>query len=292
MNLIVSLGIAPLVNAANRTNENEKALELFLSDDKKDISKLVNELKDCKEYQNWEIADIMPELEKQAESQIDNKVMFFFIETENEIKGLLGNKLIEKFSRPVIVLSERVEVDEETGEITKEEYFGSARAVGVKNFKEYIDNTGMCGSGGHENACGVWMEKEVLDDFRNALEDALKDVEFVQETTVDIQIDTSQLTDDLIKKIKMLDRISGQGWPKITVMVSDVENYNVSSMSNGKHLKLIIDDSNLLFIKWNFNDDWDQFNGQISVIGTLDSGFFGRTYYRQFIMNDFIVDNK
>ena len=31
--------------------------------------------------------------------------------------------LIEKFSRPVIVLSERVEVDEETGEITKEEYF-------------------------------------------------------------------------------------------------------------------------------------------------------------------------
>ena len=136
------------------------------------------------------------------------------------------------------------------------------------------------------------MEKEVLDDFRNALEDALKDVEFVQETTVDIQIDTSQLTDDLIKKIKMLDRISGQGWPKITVMVSDVENYNVSSMSNGKHLKLIIDDSNLLFIKWNFNDDWDQFNGQISVIGTLDSGFFGRTYYRQFIMNDFIVDNK
>ena len=288
----VSFGIAPLVNAANRTNENEKALELFLSDDKKDISKLVNELKDCKEYQNWEIADIMPELEKQAESQIDNKVMFFFIETENEIKGLLGNKLIEKFSRPVIVLSERVEVDEETGEITKEEYFGSARAVGVKNFKEYIDNTGMCGSGGHENACGVWMEKEVLDDFRNALEDALKDVEFVQETTVDIQIDTSQLTDDLIKKIKMLDRISGQGWPKITVMVSDVENYNVSSMSNGKHLKLIIDDSNLLFIKWNFNDDWDQFNGQISVIGTLDSGFFGRTYYRQFIMNDFIVDNK
>lgn len=288
----IGFGIGPLVNASNRINENEKAMKLFLSDDSKEVSSLVKDLKSCKEYQNLEITDIMPLLEEQAESQMDNKVMFFFVETEGDIKGLLGNKLVEKFSRPVIILSERIEIDEDTGEITRHEYTGSCRAVGVKSFKEYVDNTGFVGTGGHENACGIWFDAEVLDDFKNALEDALKDVEFIEETVVDIQIDASQLTDDLIKKIKMLDRISGQGWPKITVMISGVENYQVGNMSSMRHLKLIIDESNLLFIKWNFNDDWDQFNGQISVVGTLDSGFFGRTYYRQLIMNDFRVDNK
>ena len=288
----VSFGIAPLINAANRLSENEKAMELFLSEDSKEITKLVNELKSCKEYQNLEIADVMPLLEEQAESQMDKKVMFFFVDTNAEVKGLIGNKLLEKYQRPVIVLSSRMEVDEETGEVSKHEFFGSARAVGVKNFKEYVDNTGLCGTGGHENAHGLWFDATVLEDLQNALEDALKDVEFVQETTVDIQINQDQITDDLIRQLKMLNRISGQGWPSISVMVSGITDYKVGQMSGGKHLKLIADGGKMLYIKWNFNSYWDQFDGAVSAIGTLDSGFFGRTYYRQLIMNDFMVDNS
>ena len=288
----VSFGIAPLVNASNRMNENECAMELFLSENTKEISVLVNELKHCKESQNREIADIMPLLEEQAESQLDKKVMFFFVDTEGEVKGLLGNKLMEKYQRPVIVLSERFSVDEETGEVINKEYFGSARAIGVESFKEYVDNTGFVGTGGHENAFGLWFEAEVLDDFKNDIEDALKNVEFIQEAAVDIQINQEQITDDLIKKLKLLNRISGQGWPQISVMVSGIKDYEVGAMSGGKHLKLIADEGKLLYIKWNFGGDWEQFDGEVSAIGSLDSGFFGRNYYRQLIMNDFIVDNE
>lgn len=288
----VSFGIATLTNAANRTNENEKAVKLFLSDDTKEINTLVNELKDCKEYQNFEISDIMPMLEEQAESQMGKKCMFFFAETENEVSGLVANKLLEKYSRPMFVLKNRITVNEETGEVEKHEYTGSCRAVGVKNFKEYVDRTSLVGCAGHELAFGVWMDAEVLEDFQNALEDALKDVEFVQEATVDIQIDQEQITDDLIKQLKMLNRISGQGWPQISVMVSGITDYGVGAMSGGKHLKIIADEGKLLYIKWNYSGDWDQFGGMISAIGTLDSGFFGRTYYRQLIMSDFIVDKS
>jgi single-stranded-DNA-specific exonuclease len=288
----VSFGIAPLVNASNRMNENVKAVELFLSEESKDINRLVNDLKSCKEYQNLEIADVMPYLEEQAESQMDKKVMFFFVETNAEVKGLIGNKLLEKYQRPVIILSNRVKVNEETCEVEKHEFFGSARAVGVKNFKEYVDNTGLVGTGGHELAFGLWFDSELLEDFQNAIEASLKDIEFVQETTVDIQIDQEQITDDLIKKLKMLNRISGQGWPSISVMVSGITDYTIGQMSGGKHLKLIADDGTLLFIKWNFNGDSGQFNGPVSVIGNLDSGFFGRTYYRQLIMNDWRIDDE
>lgn len=286
----VSFGIATLTNAANRTNENEKAVRLFLSDNPKEIAQLVRDLKDCKELQNLEIAEIMPQLEEQAEAQMDNKVMFFFVETENEVKGLLGNKLIEKYSRPVIVLSNRIQVDEETGEIIKHEYFGSSRAIGVNNFKEYVDNTGLVSTGGHENAFGLWFDADVLDDFRDAIEDALKDIQFIQEATVDIQLDLEQVNDDLIKKIKMLNRISGTGWPAISVMISGIKDYQVGAMSGGKHLKLVADDGKFLFIKWNYDGNWDSLNGELSAIGNLDSGYFGRTYYRQLIMSDFTVD--
>ena len=192
---------------------------------------------------------------------------------------------------PIIVLSDRFKIDEDTGEILSHEYSGSCRAVGVADFKEYVDNTGLVGSGGHELAFGLWMDADVLDDFRNALEESLKDVEFVQEKTVDIQLDASQITTNLIKKIKELNKISGQGFKPINVMVSGLKDYVVGSMSNGKHLKLMADDGDLLFIKWNFNEDRSQFNGDISAIGSLDCGFFGRTFYRQFIMDDFVIDS-
>jgi single-stranded-DNA-specific exonuclease len=281
----VSFGIAPLVNASNRLNENEKALQLFLSDNPKEISALVNDLKACKEYQNYEVANLMPQLEEQAQAQLDRKVMFFFVDVVGELAGLLGNKLLEKYQRPVIVLKSKMKIDEETGEVLELKYTGSCRAVGVPNFKQYVDNTGLAGSGGHELAFGLWLDGDVLEDFQDALEDALKDVEFVQETTVDIQLDASQITKDLIQQIKMLDRISGQGWPKITVLVSGINDYEVASMSGGKHLKLLIE-GNLIFIKWNYSGDWD-LQGELSAIGTLDSGFFGRTFYKQLIMNDF-----
>ena len=286
----VSFGIATLTNAANRTNENEKAVQMFLSDDTKEINNLIGDLKRCKESQNDEIAELMPLLEEQAEAQQDKKVLFFFVETENEVKGLLGNKLLEKYQRPVIVLSERMVIDEETGEITKREYFGSARAAGVDNFKAYVDNTGFVGTGGHENAHGLWFNADVLEDFQNALEESLKNVEFVQETVVDIQLDASQIGDELIQRIKLLNRISGKDWPQISVLVSGIDDYAVGSMSNGKHLKLSIGDGKLLFIKWNYGGNWDCLDGELSAIGSLDYGFFGRTYYRQLIMNDFMVD--
>ena len=286
----ISFGIAPLVNAANRTNENEKAVRLFLSDDLKEINRLVSELKECKETQNLEIAELMPQLEEQAKVQMGKKVMFFFVETENEVKGLLGNKLIEKYGRPVIVLSNRIQADEETGEIIKHEYFGSSRAIGVNNFKEYVDNTGLVSTGGHKNAFGLWFDADILDDFRDAIEDALKDVQFIQEATVDIQLDLEQVNDGLIKKIKMLNRISGTGWPAISVMISGITDYQIGAMSDGKHLKLIADDGKFLFIKWNYAGDWDGLDGELSAIGNLDSGYFGRNYYRQMIMNDFVID--
>lgn len=288
----VSFGIAPLVNASNRMNENEKAVELFLSEDSKEITRLVNDLKFCKESQNLEIADVMPILEEQAESQMDKKVMFFFVETNAEVKGLIGNKLLEKYQRPVVVLSNRISINEKTGEVEKHEFFGSARAVGVRSFKEYVENTGLAGSGGHENSFGLWLDSEVLDDFQNALEDSLKNVEFVQESVVDIQISQEQITDDLIKKIKLLNKISGQGWPSVSVMVSGITDYEVGMMSGGKHLKLIADGGKTLFIKWNFSGDWDQFDGPISAIGNLDCGFFGRTYYKQLIMNDWRIEDE
>ena len=281
----ISFGIAPLVNAANRTDNNELARDVFSLNDRGDIKECIKSLRKCKEAQNEEANSVMEEIKRQAESQLGNKVIYFFIDTQYDIKGLIGNKALEIYQRPLMVLSKKITVDEETGEIEKITYTGSARADGVPNFKQYVDNTGLANTGGHENAFGVWFDEGVFDDLRMLLEDALKNVEFTQEKTADILINEEQINENLIDKIKTLNKISGKNFPPIKVMVKNVKNYEIGTMSKGKHLKLIAENGKLLYIKWNFSPD-DFIKSSITVIGGLDSGFFGRTFYKQFIMDD------
>ena len=276
----VSFGLAPLVNAACRTNENNKAKSLFLADDTKEVTSLIRDLKKCKVKQNDVVADQMGYLIEQGDSQLNNKCMYFFIreDLDADIAGLIGNKLLEKYQRPLFVLKQH---DEQT-------FGGSMRAVGLQNFTQIVNDTGIGQCMGHELAAGAFIPIDRFDEFKHTIEDALRDVEFKQSIDVDIQLDAEQITDSLIRRIKDINKISGAGFPPITVMVCDVDDYEIGDMSKGKHLKITT--PNVTFIKWNFNewdDLWDLEDKQLCGVGQLDSGFFGRTYYRQLILSDF-----
>lgn len=274
----VSFGIAPLINAACRTNENEKAAKLFLSDDTKEVNILIKDLKKCKEYQNNVVAMHMDNLIKQGERQLDNKCMYFFLEADAEVSGLVGNKLLEKYQRPLFVLR-----DAKNGI-----YAGSMRATGLENFAQIVNDTGIGQCMGHELAAGAFIPVERFDEFKVKIEEVLKDVEFKQTIDVDIQLDVEQITDTLIRTIKDLNKISGSGFTPINVMVGEISDYEIGNMSNGKHLKIMT--PGVTFIKWNFSgwdDLWDLEDKEFYGVGQLDSGYFGRQYYRQVILNDF-----
>ena len=276
----VSFGLAPLVNAACRTNENNKAKSLFLSDDTKEVSSLIRELKKCKAKQNDVVLEQMDYLIQQGSSQLDNKCMYFFIneDLDADVAGLIGNKLLERYQRPLFVLKR---YDDNT-------FGGSMRAVGMQNFAQVVNDTGVGQCMGHELAAGAFIPIDKFDEFKQKIEDALLNVEFTQSIDVDIQLDAEQITDSLIGRIKDINKISGAGFPSITVMIGDVDDYEIGDMSKGKHLKITT--PNVTFIKWNFDgwdDMWDLEDKQLFGVGQLDSGFFGRTYYRQLILSDF-----
>jgi single-stranded-DNA-specific exonuclease len=274
----VSFGLAPLVNAANRLNENNKAMRLFLSDDAKEVNALIKELKKCKEKQNDIAMSQMDDLIAQGDAQLNQKCMYFFIDVEEGIAGLMGNKLLEKYQRPLFVLKK---YDDKT-------YAGSMRAIGVDDFAKIVNDTGIGQCMGHELAAGAFIPIDKFDEFKDKIEDVLKDVEFKMSIDVDIQLDADQITDTLIKKIKEINKISGSGFAPINVMVGEVSDYQIGNMSQGKHLKIMT--PNVTFIKWNFNDwddMWDLEDKEFYGVGQLDSGFFGRTYYRQVILSDY-----
>lgn len=280
----ITFSIAPLVNAANRMSCNESAMNAFLADENKEVLKYVKELKMCKENQNLEVDELMSDIVEQADKQQNRKVISIFIENDNEVAGLIGNKLLEKYQRPLLILKNRVIDDVEY-------YAGSARAVGLEDFRKVCNDTGLAEANGHELAFGIQIKKTDYDDFMIAVEKALENTEFKVSTSVDIELNITDITRNLIDRIKELDRVSGTGFKPITVKITDITNYEVGNMSQGKHLVLKPNDYTQL-IKWNWTGSFDEMEENsmleepIMVVGTLDSGWLGRTFSLKVICNE------
>lgn len=287
----IAFSIAPLVNAAMRTNNNETAKRLFLTDDEDEVNELVNQMKSYKEFQNTIVDDLMEDLMVQAESQMDKKCMFFMLpdEIDAEVSGLLANKMMSIVQRPLCVLRNIIEIDE-NGEVVKHEVSGSMRACGVTSFKEYIEQTGYGWVAGHENAAGVGFDINEFEDFKVAIEDALKDVEFSTTIIADIEFSPSQINDNLVKQLSALSRISGKDFPAIKVLVR-TDNYEVSTFSTKKHLK-VIDESGLLIVKWNCID-WQTMKNdkELVAVGTLSTPKYGKVKYIQLTVDEYTQQN-
>ncbi|MEE1303395.1 MAG: DHH family phosphoesterase [Bacteroidales bacterium] len=278
----VSFSIGPLVNAAMRMHENEKAMQVFLADDEDEINELVKDLKDCKEQQNEVVAELLDGLLEQGEAQLDRKCMFFMLEndTEAEITGLLGNRLLALYQRPLFILR-----------LKDGQYAGSMRAVGVDNMLEISNSTGLCLCQGHPLASGAFIKEEEFEQFKEVIEEELKDIEFSIKIEADIELTPGQINENLIKQLNAINRISGTGFPPVKVLVR-TNDYEVSTFSSKKHLKVIDNETGVIIVKWNCMD-WQTMSndGEIIAIGVLANPYYGRNKFLQLTIDEYTQQN-
>ena len=277
----VSFSIGPLVNAAMRMHENEKAMNVFLAENEDEIDELVKDLKDCREEQNKVVADLLDGLLEQGESQLDRKCMFFILDndTDAEITGLVGNKLLAMYQRPLFILKVR-----------DGQYAGSMRSVGTENFLEIANGTGLCLCQGHPNAAGAFIDIDKFEQFKTVIEEVLSDIEISVNIEADIELSPHQITENLTKQLVAINRISGTGFPPIKVLVR-TDDYDVTTFSTKKHLK-VIDESGLLIVKWNCLDYQTMKNDkQLIAVGTLSAPCYGRVKYLQLAIDEYTQQN-
>lgn len=278
----VSFSIGPLINAAMRMHENEKAMNVFLADNECDIDELVKDLKNCRERQNEVVANMLDGLLEQGEEQLDKKCMFFMLDndTDAEITGLIGNKLLAMYQRPLFILRLR-----------NGQYAGSMRSVGTDNFLEIANSTGLCLCQGHPNAAGAFIDEDRFEQFKEVIEERLKDVEFSINIEADIELAPEQINENLIKQLNAINRISGTGFPPVKVLVR-TNDYEVNTFSTKKHLKIIDNSTGVIIVKWNCMD-WQTMSndGEVVAVGVLANPYYGRNKFLQLTVDEYTQQN-
>ena len=276
----ISFSVAPIINASNRIGKNDIAMKAFIEDDNKTLLKYMRELKKCRVLQNEEVDRILPAAINSCEEQKDKKMIVVFIDTDYGISGLLGNKLLEIYQRPILILKD-----------CGDTYKGSMRATGVDDFRKICNESGLAKADGHELASGIEIKKELLNEFTIYIEETLPELKDDSTTNIDIQLDISDITRKMVDLIKRLDRISGTNFPSVKVYIDNIYDYEIGNMSDYKHLTIKPNDY-LLIIKWNYNGSFEEMedhslvNDELRVVGTIDSGFLGRKFVLKVICDE------
>ena len=209
-------------------------------------------------------------------------MVFFIDETDADITGLVGNRLLSEFQRPLIVVRDYGDV-----------IAGSMRATGIPDFMAMVNNTCLARCDGHESAAGFTCDKDKFEQFKSIIENELANIEFSIDVEADIEITPDQINEQLIKQLNTFNRISGKDCPPVTVLTR-TNNYEVSTFSTKKHLK-VIDKSGVILVKWN-DMSWKTMDNDKEFIGvgTLAAPYYGRNKFFQLTMNEYtqVIDKS
>lgn len=243
--------INPLINAAGRLGQTEKALDLLLCTDAgqarllaSDLRKLNNLRKERTERNHRIVASHFTFDENRP------VVFFYHPELEPGISGVMATRLLEATGRPVVWVNP-------DGPHAR----GSARSRQGWNMLELLLPLSdyLVQIGGHAEACGFTIAYDRIEEFEQALyrralafEIETRDRPLIIEESPSVTLHPRRLNRALLEELSMLEPF-GPGHPEPVIQLRAVRIVSPSTMKKGVHLRFGVSGAlaTLEFVYWN-----------------------------------------
>ncbi len=228
----VAFMLSPRLNAAGRMGDAKRGLELLITEDDEVAHGLAAALNSENIRRQSIEKQIMEEAVLQIEKNGYNNNRVIVVDGENWHSGVIGivaARLVEKYGRPVIVLS----VEENVAN-------GSARSVSGFSIYNAIYECSyyLTKYGGHEMAAGVTLDRYDIDNFRKALNEYASKIDKVFPCLqLDCKLNPKALDLSLTDEIKELEPF-GSGNPAPIFGVFGLTLNRINPVGQGKHLRL------------------------------------------------------
>ena len=262
--------LGPRINSAGRLETAEKALELMIEKDSFKALEKAKYLDELNKKRRKLQSDALEIAIQKAKDFENDKVLVIADENFNDgIIGIVASGLMEKFKKPVFVIS----IEDEIAK-------GSARSFGGFSASQAVDKAReiIIKGGGHDAAAGVTLPTSKIDEFRrivNQFYDSLnlKDQLKYLLPKVDIQLeDFSPISLDLFEKITKLEPF-GNGNEEPTFEIKKVRVMDRQEMGDKKqHLKLTLTDgeNEIKMLKFNAPEEFfAEIREEIDVVFSL-----------------------
>jgi single-stranded-DNA-specific exonuclease len=264
--------IAPRVNAAGRMDDARKAVLMFVEND---FNKAL-EYAAMLQSDNIDRKDADSSITEEALSIIDGdeilinrkSTVVFKSHWHKGVVGIVASRLIEKYYRPTVVLTQ-------SGEVVS----GSARSVTGFNLYEAIHacREHLIGYGGHFAAAGLTMLPDNVEAFSNHFEQIVDStIEphlLIPEIIIDAEINFNNITKSFYNIITQMEPFGPENMRPVFI-TKNIHDTSWSKIVKEQHIRFIIKQDNITFtgIGFNMADKFYllQMNKPLDIVYTLD----------------------
>lgn len=283
----ISFGVAPRINACGRMGKAEEALELFLSANINEVNDLTKKLNEHnRERQETEKAIFESAIEKiEREHLNDNKAIVVGGKNwHHGVIGIVSSKITDMYFKPSILLS------------FEEDGMGKGSGRSIPGF-DLHDALMKCSDtvekfGGHSMAVGITIKKEKLEAFREEFEKIATENhidEIMPIINIDAKINLSDIDKEMVESMKQLEPF-GEANKMPIFAFKNLKIDSIRSLSEGKHLKLTLKDTNNIVNAIGFNmghlAEEYRIGDKIDVAGVLEVNTFNGTENLQINLKD------
>ncbi|ODA44375.1 Single-stranded-DNA-specific exonuclease RecJ [Thermodesulfovibrio sp. N1] len=231
-NFHLSYCIIPRINAPGRIDYAGDVVKFFTSEDIEELSNIGQWLNQVNSLRQKTEEKIMVEIEKKLEEEFnDESVIVLSGNWHIGVVGTVASKLIERFGRPVFILS-----------IDENKVKGSARAPQGFDLQELLLGCKdlLIRFGGHKQAAGVMLYKENLNEFKERI-CRLSDSLFADTKNIlqlDAAVTLEEINEKIVDEIKLLEPF-GEGNREPLFGAKELTVVNLRKVGNN-HLKMFL----------------------------------------------------
>jgi single-stranded-DNA-specific exonuclease len=274
----VAFQIAPRINAAGRMDDAQNVIRMFLTEDPEQARRLASELHLLnQERRDTEAEIVRLVLEECSGAPVtdDQTVLVFSgLNWHRGVVGIVASRLVERFCRPVFVLSE------EDGQAQ-----GSGRSIAPFHLLDALESMPdlFTRFGGHRQAAGVSMPAGSVPEFRRRLNTyagtRLTPADFQPQLAIDAMVSLRELTTGPAVEELLAMAPFGFGNPAPMLAIQGAEVVGVPVVMKEKHLRVHLrQGGRSLFPKaWNFAGRAADFvaNAPIDAAFSVEEDLFG-----------------
>ena len=270
----ISFGVAPRINACGRMGFQEEALQLFLTEDSGEATKIAKRLVQFNQERQAKEKQIFEEVIEKIEKDNKDKKCIVLAEENwhHGIIGIVASKITEIYYKPSILIC----LEGDKGKGSGRSIPGFDLYTALTKCSDYIEKFG-----GHSMAIGITIKKENFEKLKEAIEKYAQESnisDIMPIINIDKEINLKNINIEEVKSLELLEPF-GEANKMPLFLLRNLKIDSIRALSGGKHLKLTLKQDNNIVdaIGFNMGDLSKEYllGDKVDVVGTIEINSFG-----------------